>query len=469
MSTPHLTAGRDHCLAPSRTIDAPTPGAGTRAYGRLFPDLAPLVADEAALWALGGPTGACDAAPFADPEGGDDAPGTAAGWPFFGQFVAHDITADRSVPAHQVDIAALRNARNPTIDLECLYGDGPSGNPYLYDRDDPAKLLLGLNDAGRPDDVPRNAQGVALIGDPRNDVHLFVSQLHVAMLKLHNGLVDRLRAEGVAEPELFEAARQAARWHYQWVVLHDFLPRLIGPERTDALLRDGPRLMGPGDPGSIPLEFADAAYRYGHSQIRHRYRPNAAMGPVPLFPDLLGFGPVPAARAVEWALLVDLPGHPPAQRAKKIDGRLARSLIELPLAITGAVEVDAYHSLAVRDLQRGQGTGLPSGEAVARRLGELPLSPAEAGLAAGGWTGETPLWFYILKEAEARENGERLGPVGGTIVGEVLVALIDRDPGSFRSAEPGWHPTLPAAQTGTFGLADLLVFATGTSADRGDN
>ena len=462
MTTPHLTASRDHCLAPSRTVDAPIDRNGVHSYISLFPHLPRLVADESALWALGGPNGACDASLFADPEGGDDAVTVAAGWPFFGQFIAHDITADRSVPVHEVDTDSLRNARKPTVDLECLYGDGPTGNPYLYDRDDPAKFLLGQNDAGRSDDLPRNAQGVALIGDPRNDVHLFVSQLHVAMLKLHNGLVDQARADGVFERDVFETARRSARWHYQWIVLDDFLPRLIGPERTETLLRDGPSLIDPSQGEGIPLEFADAAYRYGHSQIRHRYRPNATSAAVPLFPDLLGFAPVPAARAVEWALLFDLPCQPPAQRAKKIDGRLARSLIELPLEITGEVEIDAYHSLAVRDLQRGQGTGLPSGEAVSRELGFEPLSALESGLAASGWVGETPLWYYILKEAELRERGERLGPVGGTIVGEVIVSLFDRDPDSYRMLDPDWRPTLPAEQPGAFGLADALIFSTGS-------
>ena len=356
MPTTHLTAAHDHCLAPSRSIDA---AFAPRAYGRLFPELPSLIADEAALWTLGEPGGACDGSLFADPEG-DDAREVAAGWPFFGQFVAHDITADRSLPAHHVDAATLRNARRPTIDLECLYGDGPSGNPYLYDRTDPAKMLLGRNDAGQLADLPRNAQGLALIGDPRNDVHLFVSQLHVAMLKLHNRLVDWLREQGVSEADLFAETRRAARWHYQWVVLHDFLPRLIGAELIEDLLADGPRYFT-ADDGAIPLEFADAAYRYGHSQIRHRYRPNAGSAPMPLFPDLVGFNAVPAARVVDWALLFDFPGQPPAQRAKKIDGRLAHSLIELPLAITGEVDTAAYHSLAVRDLQRGQGSGSPRG------------------------------------------------------------------------------------------------------------
>jgi len=447
---------RDHCLAPSRTatVDAPVYG-GT--YDRLFPELPPLDAEESFLYALGGSGGACDGAPFAG-RGGDDAETVAAGWPFFGQFVAHGITADRSALTDHADTATLRNLRSPRIDLECLYGEGPAGNPYLYDRDDPAKLLLGRNDAGLADDVPRNSQGVALIGDPRNDVHLFVNQLHVAMLKLHNGLVDHLRADGVPDRVLLDQARRVASWHYQWIVLHDFLPSVAGQPLVDEVLEDGPRFYRPTGEPFIPLEFADAAYRYGHSQILHAYRLHGDAAPVPIFPDLIGFDPVPAARTLDWGYFFDLPGHPPAQRAKKIDGRLARALIELPVAITGELEVEAYRSLAVRDLQRGQGVGLPSGEAVGRRMGEPPLTEAEVGLRSTAWDGETPLWYYVLKEAETRAAGERLGPVGGRIVTEVLIGILDRDPGGFRAVEPDWRPTLPAAAPGRFTLADLFAF-----------
>src|SRR5262249_15106490 len=147
----------------SPTIDAPR---RPQAYARLFPDLPALEIDEEMLYALGRQGGACDAAPA---EGGADDAGGAAGWPFFGQFVAHDITADRSALVQHADVAALRNARRQKINLEFLYGAGPAGDPYLFDVDDPAKLLLGTNEAGRPDDVQRNSQGIAVIGDPRND------------------------------------------------------------------------------------------------------------------------------------------------------------------------------------------------------------------------------------------------------------------------------------------------------------
>jgi len=223
-------------------------------------------------------------------------------------------------------------------------------------------------------------------------------------------------------------------------VLDEFLPSLVGQPLMEEITVEGTRWFRPAPDVFIPLEFADAAYRYGHCQIRQRYQLNHETEPVPLFPDLLGFRPVPRERAVEWELLFDAPGAPPAQRAKKIDGRLPRSLIQLPVAITGECEVDEYHSLAVRDLQRGQGVGLPSGEAVARHMGVTPLTADEVGLVSTRWRGETPLWYYILREAAITAAGDRLGPVGGRIVTEVIVTLLDRDPGSVRHADPGWRP-----------------------------
>jgi hypothetical protein len=430
------------CLAPSReqtaadqtaSIDAPRQ---PQAYGRLFPELPALEVEEDLLYALGRQGGACDGAPFAE-QGTDEARG-ASGWPFFGQFVAHDITADRSGLVHHADVAALRNARRQKINLEFLYGAGPGGDPYLFDVNDPARLLLGSNDAGRPDDLQRNAQGTAIIGDSRNDSHVVMAQLHLVFCRFHNAVVDHLQGNGVPTADLFEAARRMVRWHYQWIVLHDFLPRLVGPDLAEQLLSGGVRYYRPGDDPYVPLEFADAAYRYGHSQIRHSYRLNATMSPVPIFPELLGFRPVPAAHVVDWTYLFDFPGRPPAQRAKKIDGRLCAALI----------------------VQRGLAVSLASGEAVARRLGLTPLNPREIGLAAYGWQGETPLWYYILKEAEACTDGDRLGDVGGRIVGEVLVGLMDHDPGSFRAAA-GWRPELPSAKPGSFMLTDLLTFADG--------
>jgi Animal haem peroxidase len=439
---------RGQCLAPER-VDAP---AGGR-YGWLFEGLEPLEADESALLALGGPGGPCD---LGDDVETPDA-SVAAGWPFFGQFIAHDISADRSPIGHRADPSQIRNFRTPRANLEGLYGSGPVGSPYLYDKDDPAKLLLGPGGH----DVPRNQQGIALVGDPRNDVHLFVNQLQVAFIRLHNRLVDRAREDGTPEAAVFDKARHVATWHYQSVILREFLPLLIGPELTEDLLDGGAGLYRPEADPFIPFEFADAAYRYGHSQIRPTYRVNEALGPVPVFPDLIGFGEVPAERRIDWTMLFDLAGAHEAQRAKRIDGCLPRSLIALPHQVSGVDPSDAYASLATRDLQRGQAIGLPSGETVAEALGVEPLSAEQVGLAEFGWTGETPLWLYVLKEADALHEGDRLGPVGGRIVGEVLVGIIDADPESFRSADPDWTPTLPAHERGRFGIADVLVPAAG--------
>jgi len=410
----------------------------------MFPDLPALDLPEEALLALGRAGGPCDGSDSAL-GGGDDARG-AAGWPFFGQFVAHDITADRSPVAMHADVDTLRNVRTPRADLESVYGAGPVGSPFLYDREDPAKLLT----AGH--DVPRNAQGIALVGDPRNDVHLFMSQLHLAFLRLHNLVVDRMREDSIPEDGLFDEARRATIWHYQWIIVEDFLPRVAGRRLIEA-----PRFHEPEGEPFIPLEFADAAFRYGHSQIRHAYRLNEHTDPLPVFPDLVGFRPVASEREIAWDFLFDLPGRQARQPAKKIDGRLPGSLIQLPRDITGDVPVEELHSLAVRDLERGQAVGLPSGEAVAEAMG---VETIDSGLEAG-----TPLWFYVLKEAEALEEGERLGPVGGRIVADVLLGIIEADPGSYRAVEPAWRPTLPAANG--FGLGDALTITERARAEGG--
>jgi Animal haem peroxidase len=446
-----LTAVRDHCLAPSRAVDAPVYGGK---YGRMFRSLPPLDAAAEPLLDLGQSGGPCDGSEVAN---ADDATTVAAGWPIFGQFIAHDITSDRSPLQDHANPGQLRNFRTPQLNLECLYGAGPVGSPYLYDLEDSAKLLVGANDAGEAADLPRNSQGIALIGDPRNDVHTPMSQLHVAMIRVHNGLVDRLREDRVEDDDLFEEARRATTWHYQWIVLNEFLPLVAGDRLVADALTDGGGWLPDGAEPFIPFEFADAAYRYGHSQIRHAYRLNGDPSEHPIFPDLVGFRPVPASRVIDWSLFFDYPGRDLAPRAKKIDGRLAASLIALPREITGQVD-RRYRSLAARDLVRGGATGLPSGEAVARELGLEPIGGGAVGLASGGWTGETPLWFYVLKEAEALADGERLGPVGGRIVADVLTTMVERDGASFRAVDPTWRPTLPASGE-SFGLADLLAFS----------
>jgi hypothetical protein len=448
---------------PPRPVDAPLHPPGRQQYARMFPGLPRFTAEDTFRYALGRQGGLCDCGDERDTPESDA--NSAAGWPIFGQFIAHDITADRSAPGPHAVVEQLKNARAPQLDLECLYGDGPVGHPFLFQRDDPASFLLG------DDDVQRNREGVAIISDPRNDSHTLISQLHLAMQRAHNALVRQARRDGVPESAVFEHAQRQTRWHYQWIIVQEFLPTVVGDALAADLAAHGARYYDPGETPFIPLEFADAAYRYGHSQIRHQYRANTASEPAPLFPDFLGFRPVPASRRIDWRLFFDgfdrvdgvnpvdgvnrvegvdgigvdgaATNVPRAQRSKKIDGKLARPLIQLPVEVTGECAIDEYHSLAVRDLERGEGVGLPSGEALARHLGETPLTRDEVGVASTNWQGETPLWFYILREADVRTGGQHLGPVGARIVGDVLIGLLDRDPLSYRRVDPAWRPAYP--------------------------
>jgi hypothetical protein len=429
-------------------------------YGRMFPDLSGLETDEEYLLALGRSGSMMDVLSRQDDQGAKaDNPRIPAAFPFLGQFIAHDITADRSLLQHHARLNELRNFRTPRLDLECLYASGPGGDPYLYDLDDLDKFLLGINDIGNLDDLPRNRQGRALVGDPRNDVHLIISQLHLAFLKFHNRVVDYLRDQGVPAAGVFKEAQRLVRWHYQWIVVHEFLPLTVGETLVDDLLANGPQFYAYEDSPFIPVEFADAAYRFGHSQVRTLYTLNAGGAKGGIFPECAGTCPVPHDRVVDWRYFFRVDDNFLPQPSKKIDTSLAHSLIDLPQSVVGETEIPEQHSLAYRDLERGLALDLPSGEAVSRAMDVEPLTEDEVGLAKTGYHGETPLFYYILKEAEVRTGSQRLGDVGGRIVAEVLLGLIDGDPTSYRNAESEWRPTLPGDQQGHFTMADLLRFA----------
>ena len=256
-------------------------------FGRLFSDLPRQSLSVDALLKYGAANGPLE---YRTPihEGlGQDNPRVAAGWPFFGQFVAHDITHDRSPLQEAEDVQALQNFRKPRLDLECVYGAGPVGQPYLYDVHDPDKLLIGrsLSPTG---DLPRNDQGLALVGDARNDTHLLISQLHLAFLHFHNRVVDKLREADANADQVFDRAARLVRWHYQWIVLHEFLPLSVGDDLVGELLEAGSRLCQFEGRPFIPVEFSDGAYRFGHAQIRDAYDVNRGFRGVPIFPALVG-------------------------------------------------------------------------------------------------------------------------------------------------------------------------------------
>jgi hypothetical protein len=425
-------------------------------FGRLFPELSPHAARAETLMQYGDAGGPLECGDEVLSKLGADNPRIPAGWPFFGQFIAHDITHDRTPLQEQEDIQKVHNFRSPRLDLECIYGAGPVGQPYLYDGNDPDKLLIGHRGAAF-EDLPRNEQGIGLVGDPRNDTHLFISQLHLAFLRFHNRVVDRVRGEGVQPDQVFERARQMVRWHYQWIVLHEFLPLCVGEELVAELWNAEPKLCCFSGQPFIPVEFSDGAYRFGHAQIRGEYDVNDRLRNVPLFPDLVGVRSVTEDRQVDWTRLFRFPGAQRPLASLRIRPKLVAPLMKLPEALVGRPEHPEFKSLASRDLCRGHSVGLPSGEAIARTMGVTPccrkdVEPDEVCSREG-----TPLWLYVLTEAEVQQDGERLGEVGGRIVAEVLIELLRHDPTSFQS-QPGWEPELQKPDR-SFGIADLLGYA----------
>lgn len=420
-------------------------------FGRLFPDLPCMRVSGDALLEYGAANGPLESRSETGERQEEANPRIAAGWPFFGQFVAHDITNDRAPLQDSEDVNTLQNFRKPRLDLECVYGAGPVGQPYLYDAQDPDKLLIGAGETATGD-LPRNEQGLALIGDARNDTHLFISQLHLAFLRFHNQVVDRIREGGAKPDEVFDNAARTVRWHYQWIVLHEYLPLSVGEDLVNELLESGARLFRFGGRPFIPVEFSDGAYRFGHAQIRANYDVNSSLRGVPIFPALVGICPVTQERKVDWKLFFDLDTSNPPQLSRRIGPQLVPALMHLPETLVGQTPRPEFSSLAARDLYRGHSVALPSGEAIARALG-LNTPGNELKTRGTGWS-ETPLWLYVLAEAEAQHNGEYLGEVGGRIVAEVIFELLRQDPTSFLS-DPAWRPELANAR-GEFGISELL-------------
>jgi len=428
----------------------------------MFRSLPPFAPTDAALEAL--------ADSMADAPAGapGDNPDIPSAYTYLGQFVDHDITFDPVSNLDRLnDPDALNTFRTPRFDLDSLYGRGPADSPYLYNQEDPASLLVGANTGkeDEPVDLPRNQQGRALIGDPRNDVHFIVSQLHLGFIRFHNAVVDRLRFD-VEPGELFAEARRVVTWHYQWVVVHDFLARLVGPELLGQVLVTSPRSGNARaalrfftwrNQPFMPVEFSGASYRFGHSMVRDVYRINDTLEPLPILTDIRvanrlqhlgGFRVLPKGWTVQWKHFLPLDGATTPQQSRRIDTKLAEPMRKLPPAID-----DARRSLGLLNMLRGRALQLPSGQAVAAAMG-TKVDDAKLHL-----TGEAPLWFYVLREAEILNEGRRLGPTGGRIVAEVLVGLLKGDPSSYLRQEPAWKPDLPAAEAGTFTLLDLLRFA----------
>jgi hypothetical protein len=426
-------------------------------FGRMFPGLSAAEyghdpAEEAANLAK---LANAMIAGFDPPKDGPDPEesGIPALYTYLGQFIDHDLTFDPDGSFQkQKDPDATMDFRTAAFDLDNIYGRGPGDQPYLYDTDGKSFLLGGPITQGYPSgahDLQRNGAGRALIGDPRNDENAIVSQLQGLFLRFHNSTVAN-------HPQLsFPEIQMIVRHHYQYVVMNDFLPRIVSKEVLDGLKTNGAydkakltlfqNCFNKFNQPYMPVEFSVAAYRLGHSMVRPGYRLNDAVL-LPIFPlppsettgfigqpeGLTGFRELISDWAIDWGRFIDIdtrnygtdsatPTNPQKidnfrrlQFAYRIDTSLVDPLKNLPAAVVSPSNPPA--SLALRNLLRGREFGLPSGQQVAAAIGapvmedadikigqgvDTPDAPLQDIVTLGGpvFAGNCPLWTYILAEA----------------------------------------------------------------------
>jgi len=423
-----------------------------------------------------------------------------AGYTYLAQFVAHDLSFDKTsvAPGHRFSTAEMVQGRSPILDLDCLYGAGPEVCPAYYQADH-ATLKIGATtrrtDLGVGQDVaslpgydlPRYADGLANIPDPRNDENLVVAQLHCAFIRFHNKAVQKYRD--------FAAARRQTVLHYQWLLLSDLLPKIVDSEILRDVFERGRRRFLRNQPSGpftqMPVEFTHAAFRLGHSMVRRAYAWNiwfelqtvhelmqltGRMGlalkgqdpgvslPSPWAPDFRHWFDFSSERVLNrWSTLRGFSDSKKVNRASRIDTNIEALLGDLPLE--SLRDLDRGNNLAQRTLQRGADLGLRSGQEYAKHMGLKALDrkaiiEGSDGVDLGTIPHDeqehiarnTPLWFYVLREAEL--NGGLMTGVGGHIVAEVIHAAMAGSTDSIVE-EPGWKPELGAA--GKFYVEDFLM------------
>ena len=424
-----------------------------------------------------------------------------AGYTYLGQFIDHDLTLDLTPldDAGHVKVEQTQNFRTPFLDLEHLYGGGPNLSPFLYENKEEyrraERFLIGKTVTadgrdGSENDLPRSPQGIALTGDPRQDENLILAQLHVAFLKAHNAVLnkpDELKKSPYYEQagSPFAAAQRLMRWHYQWIVRHDFLKQVLDTTVFEQMEGEESRSRRDGHANfRIPVEFSMAAFRFGHSMVRNNYTINGSHA-IDLADVLKLTGPGGGSRfrldeglRIEWRFFLAVVSEGSAQRSEVIDARIAGGLYGLPVKTRELFNVPTTNNeqrLPVRTLLRSARVGLPSGQRVAEKLkcevlhGSKIAAGSDAEEAAilkkYGFLEDTPLWYYILKEAEILGKHGRLGPTGSRLIGDVIMSSLKSDPTSYLSVakDSSWVPTLPLGHPKTdrrsFDISDLVRFA----------
>jgi hypothetical protein len=403
---------------------------------------------------------------------------------YLGQFVDHDNILDLQPQPTQfftqdnrgqlLDPGGVLVSNNESFrfDLSSVYGGGPGLSPQLY-QPDGIRFLVQEPNANGVRDLPRNPDGTAILVEHRNDENEIIAQVHTMILKFHNAVADALGTD-------FAGTRAAVIRHYQWIVIHEFLPEIVGQDVVDGMLNGSlPRFYKPENPNHpfTPLEWSVAAYRFGHSLVRKAYQVTTTTGKLQVFngtpADLHGGRPLPAGRQIDWGNFIK-----GLQRPENVatfnfprftDTLISSGLFDLPIGGPSGAEASGSNVLAFRNLVRSFFYGLPSGQDVATAMGVTPIGPAAlmAGTAQSaavpGFTSGTPLWFYILAESEA-QGGLRLGTVGGRIVADVILGVLRSDQDGLLHDNSPLHgrflPQPPIAPApGQFGIGDMAVFA----------
>ncbi|HEV2840682.1 MAG TPA: peroxidase family protein [Chthoniobacterales bacterium] len=409
--------------------------------------------------------------------GGGNPPGVsmASGLLYLAQFVDHDLTLDTTSLARTAEVPPeeRHNYRSPFLDLESLYGGGPKLSPYLYylpagrpsgRRMPPGheRFLLGkTSPSGAELDLPRTSMGRPIMAEPRNEENLILAQLHVAMLRFHNRIMDALENNEITVPSpgapLFPQAQRLVKWHYQYVVLNELLHFLLEVGGKEEAIANALPIS------AVPIEFALAGFRIGHSMVRNFYQMNTShqMETEASLTELMRlnsqseppFEHLTDEWTIEWKRFFD--DFPELEnRSRALDTSIAKALhhLDFEVPIETGENPRKVSSLPAITLLRGQRSQLPSGGTVAKIICEEPLTEDDmlSGHAEGvsdmlerlGWIDDAPLWFYILQEGAVRGEKRWLGPVGSHIVGRTIVGLLKADPDSILTAGRGWTPSV---------------------------
>ncbi len=391
-------------------------------------------------------------------EAGENRRSMPAGYLYLKIFIEHDLTffaySNHSTGS---PFNSLLKGFSPELNLRSIYGRNPSGQPYLYDWEDPTKFLLTTNEKTGRTKLPVNDQNVPVIADRRNNTHPVLYDLHVLFCTFHNHVVDYLRAKGLKNG-VFEEAQKLVQWHYQWMILYDFLPRLCSTSVSKQLNHFDPDPHQVDKQHTLSAEFLLAAFRFDgplHESMQHlrsQENPNQEQ-------DEENEG------ITDWHNYFPL-AEQNSLYAGPIQACWPHQHDTLPLfPLPGITDGTEENEL----LYLGEQYGLPSGEALAKIYGIEPLSKNQLGTiellkevnADSDFYEisnlETPLWYYLLKEADIHENGQRLGETGSRVIIETFQSVLGNDPTSFFLLQPKWKPYFGTTST-SFTMSDLIHF-----------